>query len=313
VAAWRMKCKGRNSCGWEWKIELDGRNPDSPPKCPMCRKSNRIPAEAFTGMHQAAAGTTARRVSRPAAALASRRAEPSHPVQPQRHEPAQAEPAGNEALFRLVGQLAGGLIAGKPGALAGGAVGALADRARQPVTERALEGVVIPPQRPGSDLVPAAQWRTRDPKPPSPKRARGPVCGGCRAAPKQAATWTRATWQLELSQEAVAAGLPWRLEVCSRHVRQVPREAIVVLRQWVNGRWVLVPRVAAPAPSAWCRCGHAHDPSRPGVCPCGRAAFKSSGGSSPAGSQAAALAARPAPNPTIEQSGVYRRALAHAG
>jgi hypothetical protein len=313
VAAWRMKCRGQNSCGWEWNIGLDGRNPNSPPKCPRCRKSNRIPAEAFTGRHQAAAGPAARGVSRPATALASRRTEPSRPVQPQRHEPGQPEAAGNEALFRLLGQLAGGLIAGKPGMLAGDAVGTLAGKARQPITERVLEGVIIPPGRPGTDLVPAAQGRKRAPKPPPKDRMLAPACRGCRGEPKRAATWPRSSWQLELSEEAVAAGLPFLLELCGNHVRQVPQEAITVLRRWEGGRWVLDPPAPILVAPARCNCGSAYDPALPGVCPCGRAAFRPSGGSSPAGSHAAGLVARPAPNPTIEQSGVYRRALAHAG
>jgi len=183
---------------------------------------------------------------------------------------------------------------------------------RRPTGEPVPEGFVVSPARPGEGMVPAEPGRKRGTRPPAPGQIPAPTCRGCRAEPRRAARWSRAAWQLELSPEAVSAGLPGVLELCGSHVRHVPREAIVVLRRWQAGRWLLVPRIVFPAASAWCQvCGGAYDPGLSAACPCGRVAFISSGGTSPAGSPAAPPAGRPSPNPTAALSGVYRQVARH--
>ena len=87
-----------------------------------------------------------------------------------------------------------------------------------------------------------------------------PPCGACRSEARRSPVWTRASWQVELTAAAIAAGLPGLLEVCGNHVRQVPAELVAVRRRWKPGGparrtgWVLArkpangtgPKVPAP-------------------------------------------------------------------
>jgi len=129
---------------------------------------------------------------------------------------------------------------------------------------RVVEGVVIPPSRLPVERDPATvvppdldgkqplrarlklPGQRRQPEPEHgghvvPRDGKlAPPCGACRNEPRRAATWTAASWQVELWPWAVAAGFPGVLELCGNHVRQVPAELIAVRRRWERGGWVLI-------------------------------------------------------------------------
>lgn len=127
-----------------------------------------------------------------------------------------------------------------------------------PAGDRVLDGTVIPPQSapaisPGPGLAGkqslTAKPLARPERQPGPEHGShlvpqdwklGPPCVGCRAGPRRAATWTRASWQIEMLVEAVAIGFPAVLQLCGNHVRQVPAEAVAARRRWEHGKWVLV-------------------------------------------------------------------------
>jgi hypothetical protein len=183
--------------------------------------------------------------SRSAAAVKART-----PDRPPRHviEDDLVQPAGRglsgAAVARMAEGVSGMLARRRPGSALPDAYG--------------VEGVVIPPSRgpaaaPPPDLDGKQPLRARLKQPGQrhqPELELGdhvvprdgklaPPCGACRSEPRRSPEWTRAAWQVELTAAAVATGLPGVLELCGKHVRQVPAELVSVRRLWQRGAWLL--------------------------------------------------------------------------
>jgi hypothetical protein len=212
TGTWPLACSG---CGWTWNAELTGA-PGSPVKCPRCRKSKRIPKQAWGAQRPAARfGMSAAR--RRSGGRADRA--PALLGEPE-------EPDGQAGADLELWQRAAESIVSLFGA------------GQQPA-ERVLEPTtVVPPARPGAAGDDLRADRPRGPVLMSPRRRQrrsGPDwpgvlpsaarwCASCRAERKR----TAAKYQAELAVAPFAADL---CGTClARLWREVP-EAVALARR----------------------------------------------------------------------------------
>jgi hypothetical protein len=146
--SWPMRCKGKGSCGYPWQQPLT-ESARRPVHCPRCRKSQRVPAEAWRGVPSSPAARPSR-----SSAVAVRAQPVQRPPQPRRVAVVDDEDQAtdNGERVSLVAQFAGGLVGDRPGARAAGMAAEAVSGFRQ--RDRVvLQGEVLPTD---ADDAPAA-------------------------------------------------------------------------------------------------------------------------------------------------------------
>jgi hypothetical protein len=83
-----LACGGPKGCGWQWEVD-DGHNPDSPVKCPRCRKSKKVPRRR---------GSAARLVRPGPRQSVPARARPRIPAVKRDLPPGRTRPGGRELI-----------------------------------------------------------------------------------------------------------------------------------------------------------------------------------------------------------------------